>query len=376
MSIKRISSNKYKICIELGYDALGNRKRMYRTINGSKEDAIKYETKLKKEYYHIGNSLQLYDITFEQYSELYIKKYCEHNIEPVTLHEYIRLLKNINLIIGKKKLRDLSSLVLDDLYSKLWYGKNGKELTYHSKYGYYKLIRSMLNRAVDWQLISSNPNDKVSLKPKKEYKKKKIYDIEDVKKLLKVLENEPIKWRTLIVLTLDTGARRGEICALRLNDIDLDKRTIRINKSLKIVDKIVYEDKTKTPSSIREVIITETTVEMLRKYLAWQDDYKKKIGDKWREEGRLFTSRDGGPICLTDCDHIVKKIVKKYNLPPLTFHQLRHVSASILLNSGVDPKTISNRLGWATNNMLYQVYGHSFDSSKLECVNKLNEILK
>ena len=272
--------------------------------------------------------------------------------------------------------KDLSSLILDDMYSKLWYGKEGRELTYNSKYGYYKLVRAMLNRAVDWQLLSSNPNDKVSLKPKKDFKEKKCYDTDEVKELLEVLNNEHIKWRTLIVLAVDTGARRGELCSLRISDIDLEKRIIRITKSIKVVDGIVYEDKPKTSYSIREVIITETTVDLLKEYLKWQDEYKKKLGDKWNEEGRLFTSKNGGPICLTDCDHILRKIVRKYNLPPLTFHQLRHVSASILLNAGIDPKTISDRLGWATNNMLYQVYGHSFDSSKQQCADRMNEIIK
>lgn len=376
MSIKYISKEKYRITIELGYDVLGNRKRKYKTINGSKEEAIQVESKMMTELYHIGKALNLTDITFSQYSELYIKKYCEHNIEPITLYKYKLLLTNINSIIGHRKLQQITPLILDDMYSKLWYGKEGRELTYNSKYGYYKLIRAMLNRAVDWQLISSNPNDKVSLKPKKEYKEKKCYDVEEVKELLKVLNNEPIKWRTLIILAIDTGARRGELCSLRISDIDFEKRIIKITKSMKVVDGIVYEDKPKTTSSIREVIITESTVELLKEYLKWQEDYKKKLGNKWKEEGRLFTSKNGGPICLTDCDHVFRKIVRKYNLPPLTFHQLRHISASILLNSGIDPKTISNRLGWATNNMLYQVYGHSFDSSKIECANKMEEILK
>ncbi len=376
MSVKYISKNKYRITIELGYDAFGNRKRMYKTFNGSKEEAIQLESQLMKKYYHIGRTVELTDITFKEYTELYIKKYCVQNIAPITLSKYLLLLKNINAIIGNRKLRQISSLILDDMYSKLWYGRDGRVLTYNSQYGYYKLVRAMFNKAVNWGLVLENPNDKVNNKPRKEHKEKRCYNVGQVKVLLNALENEHIMYKMLIMLAIDSGARRGELCALRWSDISFSNRTMSITKSLKTVGKQIYENKPKTDASIREVLLSDSTIKELKAYKLWQDDYKAKIGESWKEENRLFTARDGGPICLTNCDHILRKVIKKYNLPPLCFHELRHTCCSLLLNSNIDPKTVSKRLGHATTNMVMEIYGHSFDSSKLECANRLNEILK
>lgn len=107
----------------------------------------------------------------------------------------------------------------------------------------------MFNQAIRWEIMDKNPNLKAN-KPKKEHKEKNFYDVYQVKKLLDVLENESIKYKLLIVLALDSGARRSEICALRWSDIDLDTRMMSITKSLKVVEGVIDEKTTKTESSI------------------------------------------------------------------------------------------------------------------------------
>ena len=72
MSITRLSNNKYKIIIELGYDILGNRKRLTKTVNGTKNEAIKIEADLKSKYYHIGKANNISDLTFEEYSQIFL----------------------------------------------------------------------------------------------------------------------------------------------------------------------------------------------------------------------------------------------------------------------------------------------------------------
>ena len=75
------------------------------------------------------------------------------------------------------------------------------------------------------------------------------------------------------------------------------------------------------------------------------------------------------------CDHILRKIVKKYNLDPICFHELRHTCASLLINSGIDPKTVSKRLGHADTSITMEIYTHSFEASKIACANKFDEMM-
>lgn len=376
MAIKKIDLNKYKITIELGYDILGNRKRKTFNFTGTKSEAIKKEAELKTEYYHIGESKRISDLTFRDLSEIFIERYCKPNISQVTTYGYQKTLKKVLPIIGSKKLKDITPFVLDSMYQKLGVGVDGQKLGYHSNYNYYKLVNVMFNQAIRWEIMDRNPNAKAN-KPKKEHKEKNFYDVNQVKKLLDVLEFESIKYKTLIVLALDSGARRSEICALRWSDIDLDTRMMSITKSLKVFDGVVDEKRAKTESSVRTIKLGESTIDLIKKYKDWQEAYKKVYNKKWTsKDNRIFTSVDGGYMHPSTCDHILRKIVRKYDLDPICFHELRHTCASLLINSGVDPKTVSKRLGHSDTSITMEIYTHAFEESKNACADRFDEMMK
>ncbi len=376
MAIKKIDTNKYKITIELGYDILGNRKRKTINFTGTKQEATKKEAELKTEYYHIGESKRISDLTFEDLSTLFIEKYCKPNISVVTIHGYKKSLARIVPLIGNKKLKDITPLVLDNMYQKLKIGKTGKELGYESMYNLYKVVNVMFNQAIRWEIMDKNPNLKAN-KPKKIRTEKCFYDLNQVKKLLDVLDNESLKNKALIVLALDSGARRSEICALRWSDIDFDTRMMSITKSLKVVEGVVDEKTTKTESSIRTIKLSESTINLLKEYKEWQEAYKKVYKRRWTgKDNRIFTSVDGGYMHPSTCDHIIRKIVRKYNLDHISFHELRHTCASLLINSGIDPKTVSKRLGHADTSITMEIYTHVFQESKNACADKFDDMMK
>ena len=376
MAIKKIDTNKYKITIELGHDIVGNRKRKTENFSGTKQEAIRREAELKSHYYHIGKSVYSNDLTFKELSELFIEKYCKPNISAITILGYEKALSRIIPIIGEKKLSKITPYVLDDLYQKLKIGKTGEELGYHSMRGFYKVINVMFNQAIRWEIMDSNPNLKAK-KPKKVVQDKQFYDVEQVKKLLHVLDNEGIKYKTLITLAIDSGARRSELCALRWSDIDFDTRTMSISKSLKVIRGMIDERTTKTKSSNREIVLSKATMRVLQEYKEWQQAYKLVNKEKWiDDDNRVFISKYGGYMHPDTTIHILKKIIRKYNLDSISFHGLRHTSSSLLINSGIDPKTVSERLGHSDSHITMQIYTHAFDKSKEECANKFDEIIK
>ena len=375
MSFKKLSNNKYKISVELGYDILGNRKRKTEIFNGSFNDMKLREAELTKEYYHIGNVRNVNDLTFEQYSEIFLNKYCKENIALVTMYGYEEALKRILPLIGKVRLNKITPLMLDSMYQQLKVGKTKRTLGYHSMYAFYKLINVMFNQAIKWELVDKNPNLKAT-KPKKEKKERRFYDLQQIDELLKCLENESIKYRALITLALDSGARRSEICALKWNDINFDTHTLRIDNSLKVVRGVVDEGKTKTPSSNRVIILNNGTIEILKEYKKWQDEYKKQMGKQWKGANRVFISKFGGHMNPDTCSKIINKIVKKYGLDDLSFHELRHTSATYLINKGMNPKAVSERLGHSDTSVTMEIYSHTFEHTKKECANAFDEIFK
>ena len=366
---------KWKITIELGNDIFGKRQRITRIFEGTLAQVKLKDAELTEQYYRKQNYSNIKDLTFEQYSEIFIKKYCEGNIGLVTINNYKRLLKYILPIIGHLKLHMINHVILDDMYRKLKKGVKGKELSYSAMYDYYKLINVMLNRAVYWELLNSNPNNKVQ-KPKKEKKKRKFYDLSQIKYLLSCLKNECIKYRALIMLALDSGARRGEICALRWPDINFETRTLIIDNSLKIVDGIVDEENAKTCSSNRIIILSEATIEVMKEYKEWQDNYIKEMGSKWKGTDRIFTDAFGGPMNPSTCYKIFTKIIKKYGLEHIRFHDLRHTSASLLISEGINIKAVSERLGHSSINITLDIYTHIFEKDRIKSANKFDEIIK
>jgi len=375
MSFKKLANNKYKISVELGYDILGNRKRKTEIFNGSFNDMKLREAELTKKYYHIGNVRNVNDLTFEQYSEIFLNKYCKENVSLVTMYGYEEALERVLPLIGKVKLNKITPLMLDSMYQQLKVGKSKRTLGYHSMYAFYKLINVMFNQAIKWELVDKNPNLKAT-KPKREKKERRFYDLQQIDELLKCLENESIKYKALITLALDSGARRSEICALKWNDINFDTHTLRIDNSLKVVRGVVDEGKTKTPSSNRVIILNNSTIEILQEYKKWQDEYKKQMGKQWKGANRVFISKYGGHMNPDTCSKIINKIVKKYGLEDLTFHELRHTSATYLINKGMNPKAVSERLGHSDTSVTMEIYSHTFEHTKKECANAFDDIFR
>ncbi len=375
IGIDKQGKKVYQITIELGKDILGKRVRHKERFHGSLSEVKLRNAELTSKYHNKEKKVNVKDLSFRQYSEIFIKKYCEGNIGLVTLNNYKRLLKYIMPFLGDLKLSKITSYMLDTMYLKLKKGINGKELSNNSMYDYYKLINVMFNQAVKWEFIDKNPNSKTK-KPKKEKQEQKYYDLEQVNKLVNCLKNESIRDRALIYLAIDSGARRGEISALRWDDIDFENRTLKIERSLKVVKGVVDEKKPKTISSNRTILLSNSTIDTLKEYKEWQDDYILKIGKKWKGKDRVFTSINGLHMNPSTCYKIFTKITKKYGMEHIRFHDLRHTSASLYVHKGVNLKAVSQKLGHSSISITSNIYTHTFNSDIEKSALIFDEIVK
>lgn len=377
MSCKRVGTKNgighYEIIVECGYNAFGKRNRIKRQFYGCKKDAEIFEAKLTKEFYHKGDKVKLNDLTFNEYTNMFIENYCVPNISKITLKDYQAMLKRILPLIGEIKLKKINSLMLDNMYQKIKVGVNGNELSPKTMTHYYNLIGLMFKQAKKWKLIDYNPNEDAK-KPKLIKSKRKFYDTEQVLKLLGCLEQENIKVRTLISLAINTGARKSEICALRWSDIDFENKNIYIDNSLKVIDGVVDEKKAKTEYSVRHVEVGDNILQLLNEYREWQNTYILQMGDKWQGTDRIFTAINGNHIHPDTPNKILQKVLTKYNLPKISFHELRHTYASIMNYNGIDAKTISEQLGHANVNISLNIYTHTFENKKRVCANVFDNL--
>lgn len=129
-------------------------------------------------------------------------------------------------------------------------------------------------------------------------------------------------------------------------------------------------------SDNRTISVSPSVFELLEEYRQWQLEEKDKWGDKWVESGKLFTKDNGEPIFPQTPSNWFRKFIRRNNLPPLTFHQIRHTNASLLISQGVDIATVSRRLGYADKATTLKTYTHAIKEYDTEASEKLDSLLK
>ncbi|MGE4213815.1 MAG: tyrosine recombinase XerC [Anaerotignaceae bacterium] len=228
---------------------------------------------------------------------------------------------------------------------------------------YHRLISSILQTAVQWQVIFSNPCDRVK-PPKVERKESRYLEDTEVKELLTALECEPILYKAIITLITYTGMRRGEICGLKWKDIDFKNQMINVQREvLYLPQKGIFEDSTKTYSSQRFIKTSDVALSILKSYKSEQNANRLKCGDCWHDDDFVFTQWNGRPMHPDSVTGWFRKFIEKNNLPQISIHSLRHTNASLMIANGVNLTTVSKRLGHATTATTTKIYAHAIKSA-------------
>lgn len=265
--------------------------------------------------------------------------------------------------VAAKTAQAISSALQTEL-KKLFAPVDGdKTLSGKTLQHYHRLISSIMSTAVQWQVISSNPCERVK-PPKAERKEANYLDEMQAAELLQHLEGEPFLYKALFTLILYSGMRRGEACGLEWSDIDLDNGIVDINKSsLYLPKKGIYDDDTKNATSHRVIRISADAVSVLKELKANQAQERLKLGDLWEDSGKVFTAWNGKPIHPDTVSKWFSKFIKRHNLPEITVHSLRHTNASLLIFNGTDIKTVSKRLGHADVTTTGNIYTHAIKTA-------------
>jgi len=240
---------------------------------------------------------------------------------------------------------------------------------------HHRLISSILERAVKWQLIYSNPCSRVEV-PKVTRKEARYLDEHQAAQLLNALQPEPLKYRAIITLLLYSGMRRGELCGLEWSDVDFDNDLIDINKSsLYLKERGIFDDETKTEASKRVIKLPGVAMQLLGDWKIEQKYEAYALGDRWENSGKIFTQWDGKPIHPDTITTWFKRFIKKNDLPDITVHSLRHTNATLLIASGTDLRTVSKRLGHSNITTTGNIYTHAIQTADERAADLLGDIL-
>ncbi|OAB43275.1 integrase [Paenibacillus glacialis] len=381
-SIEKRSKDSYRLIVEVGYGSDGKRIKRTKTIKASGiREAEKELAKFQVEV-EAGEYIAPEKMTFNNFVIEWREKYGKKHLEKKTLETYAHLLKNhICPIFGNKHLDQIKpmhivSFMMDlELLDARKDGKLGG-LSSTSIRFIHRVIKDILDRAVEWRIIKNNPVTAIK-RPKIDPPSVEVYNENEVTKLLYALQDEPDHWRMLITLALTTGLRRGELLALEWKHINLEKHMLEVVQSLSYVDGKNIIKVPKTKNSFRQVSIPDSLIPELKNYQDQAKMSKENAGDLWEETERffVFTSWNGKPYYHTVPGTWFRRFLKRNNLKKIRFHDLRHTSATLLINQGVHSKTISSRLGHADIRTTMNIYGHALQSIDQAAANTFNTIL-
>lgn len=225
----------------------------------------------------------------------------------------------------------------------------------------YNILNGLFQMAFLDDSIQINPMLKVKRPvPRKDEaavdEAEKAYTVDEMRRILKCLKEEPLKWRTYITLMADTGIRRGEACGLNWSDVDFNTLTVTVRRNLQYTPSAgVYEAAPKNGKA-RVVDIGADTAVLLKQLRSEQASTCMS---------RYVFTQDGSPEPMhpQTPTRYFRKFGKRYGVEDFHPHKLRHTSASLAITNGADVVSVSERLGHSDTAVTLRMYAHANEES-------------
>ena len=343
----------------------------------SKTLAKKDELRVKAEIESGTFMKQNENMTFKEASDLYMQNVVERKCRESTKEGYKGYLKNHILpYFGEKTLCSISKFDIEAFINQL----NNKKCK-HIKSTSSGIIKELTNRnlsnetinhiiflcgaifeyMVDSEVIAKNPVKKVNKMPK-EVKESQFLTVDECNRLFDVAKGKDEKLYLVLLTSIITGMRQGEVLALTWNDIDFNNNLILVNKTF---SKGVV-GKPKTNSSIRTVKIPTKLSDLLMKY--------KSIVNL-SELNLVFPNNNGNHIDSRNLvNRFLKPCLKIAGLKDITWHELRHSCITALAEEKVNVKTIQKQVGHSSENTTLKIYTHTTERMENELVEILDKV--
>lgn len=375
-SVQDRGNGSFFLVIEAGRDANGKRIRHTKTI---KADGIRQARKILAEFeVEVLNGLYVKPskMPFQEFVNEWRNKYALKELAPKTLSVRERYLKTrIIPHFGKMRLDEIETFHIVKFLSDAAEGDrlDGKSggLASGSIQMLHRTLKNIFGRAVEWKILKVNPMPK---EPKVRHRIVEPYDDKELAALFDALQTEDDLWRVMITLTISTGLRLGEVNGLQWRDIDLVNGTLQVRRTLssaKDGKPIVTEPK--TANSKRIISLSASMTQELR-------DYRKLVHEqlgRWKEPSDfyVFCNIDGKPFHPETPYLHFRSFLKKHGLRHIRFHDLRHLSATLLIQSGIHAKIISERLGHSNIGTTMNIYGHALRQADQAAADALDNVL-
>ncbi len=240
---------------------------------------------------------------------------------------------------------------------------------------YLTALQSILHQAVKLEIIPLNPADTEKLTiPKAVVPKIEVFTKQEAAEMLSCLEKEDLQFQVLIQLAIMTGARRGELTALKFSDFDYNTNKVTIERAAVKLTGKPTQIKPPKDYEIRTIAINPYCTQLVLMLKAEKEREAERLGSKWRDGDWLFTQWDGEIMNPQTPTRKFAMFLEKNGLKHKKYHSLRHTSATLMLYGGVNIKQVQERLGHGKIDTTNK-YLHYISEADEEAANILQDML-
>ena len=307
------------------------------------------------------------EMPFGEWLDFWYQNYVKLQIRPTTQANYeAKIYQHIIPELGKIPLNQLAQKDLQQFYARMKTGGRlirteqfGKGLSDSMVRGLHAACRSALEKAVQEELIRTNPAVGCKLPPKRG-REMQVLGREELQRFL--IQAQAEGYFELFLLDLCTGLRRGELLALQWDDLDFKTGTLTVNKQVYEVRGQLQVSIPKTRASIRRLVLPPGVVEVLRAY--WET-----VDSRW-----MFPSpvKEDMPMTPGAVRRRLQIILERAGCKRIRFHDLRHTFATLSLENGMDVKTLSAMLGHVSAATTLDIYTHVTGDMQTEAAAKID----
>lgn len=396
--IIQVAEDKYLVRVSGGTDADGNRIRPSRMVYGPRTKAQRVLRELQREL-DDDTFVPPEDMTLGAWlREWFQAEYgCEIGDSRKTILEMakgsgttaaryesiIRL--HIIPAVGKVPIQRLRTTHLRRCFDELGKTQSMATLELH-----YVLLHTALDAAVRERLVRENVASNMMGKPTRDPKDTtkdvlaNCWEADEAAQFLAWVKNAGPQWAALYTLALDSGMRKGELCALQWKDIDWQAETVRIERSLVSASRRPRFGPVKNRRP-RTIMIAPETLALLKAHRRQQVEVKLRVGEAYNDFGLVFAKEPdkyrrqdvvGCPLQANNLgEREFARLLKQAKARPIKFHGLRHTCASLLLKARVPVHYVSTRLGHSSVGTTLRIYAHAIPSGEREMIDDLRRVL-
>jgi integrase len=376
-SLRERSAGRWELRAFIGPDPVSGKPRQAtRSFKGTEYAASKALGKLVADV--AAGKFNRTSATVAQLLDKWLEM-AESSQRPRTLYENRRKIEaRIKPVLGRIRLDKLEPDTLDAVYRQ-WLAEGLSPATVHK---YHSVLSAACRQAVKWGWIDRAPTERAT-PPPVVHKAMFVPTPEQLTALVRDAEAEDPVLATALALAALTGARRGELVALRWSDVDLIEGRVRIARSLTVAQGEQHTGPTKT-HAVRDIAVDPVCVDVLKRRWAFMLDLSEQAESPLVPDPYVLSYNANGAtpanpdtlthrfsqLCVTMETPALEKLRKtkpkaqRTDLAPkerwpFRFHDLRHFSVTTLIAAGVDPRTVADRHGHAQVTMTLNRYAHA-----------------